>query len=357
MIRRENDNLSSAGYKITTKNSTQYEKKMRRRIVYIFIPLILGIAVYFISNMEVWTYFFRFQLQIVYTVLLTVSAFFALFTYLQTGFKTKGLVVDTQNNNFYVERIEEYEASLNSFDNKLAQLNDQMELLNHAGRKVDNIEITKNEKEHIFAQLQTKIENEAIDNFIDNIKSKIGEYNNKAELTSLLATGFNNIRERLTKEVNDLNRRGNVNLVLGIFITFAGIILLYYFVYGVKVEHKSILDFSMYFIPKLALVVFIETFAYFFLSLYKVSLSEIKYYQNELTKIDLNNVALLTAINLNSEQMVTNLLGTFVGETNEKGQPADNVELNDSKIIKNVKESVSSIFDKGLAQFNKDVTK
>lgn len=40
------------------------------------------------------------------------------------------------------------------------------------------------------------------------------------------------------------------------------------------------------------MVIFVEIFAYFFLSLYKSSLNEIKFHQNELTKLEMKYIAL-----------------------------------------------------------------
>ena len=49
------------------------------------------------------------------------------------------------------------------------------------------------------------------------------------------------------------------------------------------------------FLPRLTLVVLIEIFAYFFLRLYKSSLGEIKYFQNEITNIEAKALALQAA--------------------------------------------------------------
>ena len=50
------------------------------------------------------------------------------------------------------------------------------------------------------------------------------------------------------------------------------------------------------FMPRLSLVILIELFAYFFLKLYKSSLSEIKYFQNELSNFEAKYVSLRIAI-------------------------------------------------------------
>jgi len=51
-----------------------------------------------------------------------------------------------------------------------------------------------------------------------------------------------------------------------------------------------------YYVPRISFVVFIEVFAYFFLRLYKANLSDIKFYQNELTTMESKAVALKSAL-------------------------------------------------------------
>jgi hypothetical protein len=63
------------------------------------------------------------------------------------------------------------------------------------------------------------------------------------------------------------------------------------------VESYLITDFA----PRISLVVVIEIFAYFFLGLYKNSLSEIKYFHNELTNVESKYLAIEEAIALSDD--------------------------------------------------------
>lgn len=91
------------------------------------------------------------------------------------------------------------------------------------------------------------------------------------------------VSARLRKELASLERRGNVNLVLGGAATLVGLGLLGYFVVGANVDMRSVPSLLAHYLPRITLVLFIQVFAYFFLKLYKASLLDIKYYQNELT--------------------------------------------------------------------------
>ncbi|NVM23975.1 MAG: hypothetical protein HWN68_19625, partial [Desulfobacterales bacterium] len=102
-------------------------------------------------------------------------------------------------------------------------------------------------------------------------------------------------------------RRGNLNLVLGILTTVSGLVLLGYFVINLEPSEAeaNYVDFVRHFIPRLSLVVFVELFAYFFLRLYKASLAEIKYFQNELTNVESKAIALSSALNTQKEDTIS----------------------------------------------------
>lgn len=114
-------------------------------------------------------------------------------------------------------------------------------------------------------------------------------------------TDFETIHKRLEYETEKLARRSNLNLILGILITLvAGAGLVYIvFMHPLELganpeEHKW--RIVAHYIPRLSLIIFAQIFAYFFLRLYKTGLSDIKYYQNEITNVDLKVVALRAAM-------------------------------------------------------------
>lgn len=96
---------------------------------------------------------------------------------------------------------------------------------------------------------------------------------------------------RLRDELAVLNRRGNLNLVIGTLTTLAAVGLLIYMVMGHDSELTTFTGLLSYYVPRVSTVVFIEIFGFFFLRLYKTGLSEMKYYQNELTTLALISVS------------------------------------------------------------------
>ena len=139
----------------------------------------------------------------------------------------------------------------------------------------------------VLANIQAKIESEALSSYVAGIQELVATSVKRASVEQL----FTSIADRLGREVQDQARRGNLNLILGILTTLLGLSILGYSVfYAPSTQATS--EIVAYFVPRASLVILIEVFAYFFLNLYKQSLSEIKYFQNEITNIESRHLAI-----------------------------------------------------------------
>ncbi|MEX3937396.1 hypothetical protein AB4Y32_37660 [Paraburkholderia phymatum] len=164
---------------------------------------------------------------------------------------------------------------------------------------------------------------------------------------------FEQSRARLSREIASLQWRGNLNLVLGILVSVSGMSILGIFLLSSNLQIGSIsaggnvtiapngakafdeaISFLIHFLPRLTFVLLIELFAYFFLKLYKNSLSEIKYFQNEITNIEAKHLALRAAFLASSATLSNKVISSLVDtERNyilEKGQTT--VDLERSRI-------------------------
>lgn len=101
--------------------------------------------------------------------------------------------------------------------------------------------------------------------------------------------------DRLRQELFSLSKRSNLNLSIGIVTTLTGLFLLGMFVLQDPLKPADVTSFVIGFVPRISLVVLIEVFAYFFLRLYKATLAEIKYFQNEVTSMEAKFLALTVA--------------------------------------------------------------
>lgn len=169
-------------------------------------------------------------------------------------------------------------------------------------------------------------DDERIINVVENIKNEIREGLNKeiirkmesdAYLTHIvdyLDSKYQRMSERIQDEIRSLGKKGNINLSVGVifgvlgFILF-GIMLLFMTDIGDGDVSKIILGS---FVPRLSLVLLIEIFSYFFLNLYKSTLHEIKYYQNELTNLECKFIPLFIAIKNKNEKLSADIMSNIV---------------------------------------------
>jgi hypothetical protein len=157
------------------------------------------------------------------------------------------------------------------------------------------------------------------------------------------------INSRLESEVQNLAKRGNINLILGMSTTLTGLGILGYSVFNAP-DLKTTIELASHFIPRISLVLLIEVFAYFFLKLYKQSLSEIKYFQNEITNIESKFLGLRLSTESNETEciksVVSNLISTERNFVLEKGQTT--IELEKIKDDQQQRANLTSLLDKAL---------
>lgn len=148
-------------------------------------------------------------------------------------------------------------------------------------------QFTEADKSRVLTSIQAKLESEALQSYVAGIQELVTTNIQRESVEQL----FRSIADRLGREVQDQAKRGNLNLILGILTTLAGLSVLGYSVFYAPIT-QSPNEILAYFVPRVSLVILIEVFAYFFLRLYKQSLSEIKYFQNEITNIESRQLAI-----------------------------------------------------------------
>lgn len=164
-----------------------------------------------------------------------------LLIYLQRGFQRTDLKVDGNDNNIYV--VENYDAL----------------------------------SEETIKQILSKEEGKYIEmlDYIEKIKS------------------------RLKTNIKDLQTSSQLNLAIGLLTAIGGIVFLFQFIYF-QAPPEDNTKLIIYNVSRLSLVILTEVFAFFFLRLYKTTLNESKYFQNELTNIDMKALAIrLAGVNKN----------------------------------------------------------
>jgi len=285
---------------------------------------------YFYSPLTRYLFFMSDPLSLF--ILFGVSLFGLAMLYLQTGFK----------------RITREQVALHRYDDELNSMRRQLET-----RQSENLEIRRLTEQltnaeqfatpsalspeaeaKLVDEVERKIRNLAAENVISELKAAVQERASKERWLSDVSNRFQDSFARLSKEVRALGNRGNLNLALGTSTTVVGLMLLGYFVVLASRDITESKLLVVRFIPRLSLVAFIELFAYFFLRLYKSSLAEIKYFQNEITNMELKAVSVFVAAQMANSDALEGTIGAFANvERNrilEKGQTT--VELRRAEV-------------------------
>lgn len=212
--------------------------------------------------------------------------------------------------------------------------------------------VSEEERFKIVDNLKIGLKETASEEILEEIQRQIEErYKSKAKL-SLIEEHFDNAMGRLKEELFSLSKRSNLNLSLGVTTTLVGLGLLGAFVLNAPNSFENTTKFVENFVPRMSLVVFIEIFAYFFLRLYKDTLSEIKYFQNEITNIESKYLAVRMALSSGSEEgvihSVDNLLATERNHILSKGQTTVEIEKarTEQQLTESVLEKVAGVFSK-----------
>ncbi|WP_222832267.1 hypothetical protein [Pseudomonas sp. SC3(2021)] len=328
------------------------EKQLRLRLVYSVGPIAAGLIFYFVGRAIIFsspfaTTFSVSAITVLSSILSIAGLVNFLYWYLQTGFKT------SEEHWVSFNKLKPLNISTpDNINDKSAIFDDIEDLKAKVGRIASMLEADNASFENLTETLKRKIELEAgsellakfrADHLADFSLEKAESKLNQAHATS---------SSRLSREIEALGRRGNLNLILGVFTTTAGLLALVYFILKNEQVLTEPLLYAMNFLPRLTLVIFIEVFAYFFLKLYKVGLSEIKYFQNELTNLESKHMALLAALRHNNSEILLKVIGALSDtERNhilEKGQTT--IEIEKMQLEKNqlveVAQTLASLFPK-----------
>jgi hypothetical protein len=174
-------------------------------------------------------------------------------------------------------------------------------------------------------------------------------YSAKVLETAHVTTMRSNLSDtslRLRQEIAALTRRGNLNLVIGSVTTALAVGLLAYMVLGAEVKFTDVTSLLSHYIPRVTTVAFIEVFAFFFLKLYRSTLEEIKYYQNELTNNSVLAIGVEASIITDDQQARAKLFERLVlsdRNASTRSTPADVHKNMKSKDMAGILEQIVKI--------------
>lgn len=144
-----------------------------------------------------------------------------------------------------------------------------------------------------------------------------------------------------------LGSRARLTLWMGVIVCGGGIYALYLSLFKVDsllspdMISSNWLEFAANYVPRLSLVVLVELIGLFFLKLYKATLSEIRFVQNEITNVEMKLIALHGARSSTPDvlaSIIGNLAATERNSIIDKGQTT--VEIEQSRLASEADRSV-----------------
>ncbi|HSV80097.1 MAG TPA: hypothetical protein VLK85_12975 [Ramlibacter sp.] len=191
------------------------------------------------------------------------------------------------------------------------------------------VDLGDKERQALAAEIREQLKHESAQEFLKELNDRVEKLVAPKLREEYLEVMTSATRTRLMAEITALTRRGSLNLLLGISITMVGLSFLGAAVYNAP-SGQSPEQFLMHFLPRLSLVAIMELFAYFFLRLYKVSLQETKYFQNELTNAEARALAVTAALKGQDGKPIADVIsGLMQVDRNhvlEKGQTTAQLE-------------------------------
>lgn len=261
----------------------RYNRRNRFMFLTSLISLLIGLsllmmrsAIEFLNKID----FVIYQMITVAFIMAGVGSL--LYWYLQSGKVKSSLDISTFNQDVLKElsemRVELFKLKKNKGDN---ESKDDLNLL-----------------------VRNYIEDTLTDDFILNKVSNVySEHSISMYQSEKLSNSFSKLSIRIDNELNSLNKKANINLIIGAITTICAIVPLAIDILGNTVSYEDYVALMSHYIPRLTLIVFIEVFAFFFLKLYKTCLQDIMYYNNEKTNIECKKIALEVALDKNESDL------------------------------------------------------
>lgn len=313
-----------------TLDKIQIDKIIRARYLITFIPLALGLMLMAYTIVPV-HYSQTLKLTIaeyLSPALLALSFISALTWYLQTGFRDREILEQKAN---FAKPNTENELAENE---KISQLESKIKQL-----QTLTSERIVNPSEHKEAS-QRKTQD-----FLDKTKKN----NYRQRLNSIINLSRDTSFKRIKNEISQSGFRGTVYLTTGVCLAILGILGLAGFVFpGAFGTYSKLFDsmpptgasdytVAIHYTSRFSLIISIEVLAYFFLRLHKSNLVDSKYYQNELTNLELKYISLDAALYLKyadvAHKVISELSETERNHILEKGQST--IELKRIELEKN----------------------
>ena len=230
-----------------------------------------------------------------------------------------------------------------------ASTSKDIDQINAAIEEIKNIINSDKQDSYVFSEEDRKsILNSLQEQFSQSLMMRFNEDQAKAIKEKVemrvIREEFDSANSRLEIGLTLLNRKANLNLIIGILTTSVAVGLLIYMVLWQNIENVTVASILAHYLPRLSIIIIIEIFAFFFLRLYRNNLAEIKYYNNELTTLSLYRVAVNTFIMYGTDEKQLMLVGKLMDcDRNKGGWALSNDNMKDGNSLEAITQIIQEL--------------
>jgi hypothetical protein len=160
----------------------------------------------------------------------------------------------------------------------------------------DRAAIVADTVERVSSALPTEVINQIRSTFEREFSSNVTTSSANAALARVFS--------RLQDASEEVRQRANLNLIMGTVTCALGVMLLLFIVFVFPQDTQAAWqDVLVRSLPRLTLVFIIELVGYFFLGLYRLGTYEVKFFQNEMTNIELWATSYIHAMRVDDDDL------------------------------------------------------
>ncbi|GAB5478658.1 MAG: hypothetical protein Marn2KO_21250 [Marinobacter nauticus] len=214
-----------------------------------------------------------------------------LFAYLyMVGFSPKQIrekaqsnIVET-NSDIFRNEAENIVALLKSIDEALEK------------GKLESV-LSESERKEVIDTISSTVESHLNKSLLNKIEEKYGTTIHSSKLSELALSSLDKTVKRLTKYADDLKDKAAVNLSYGIGATVIAIGTLIYVLFNASApDNATTIQEVFYYSSRLFLVILVQGISIFFLNLYRKTINNVLYLNNEITNHEAKRDSLSIAL-------------------------------------------------------------
>lgn len=213
---------------------------------------------------------------------------------------------------------------------------EESDVLQRSHRK--SFRLADDERQDMLKRVEDKLYAELYPQVLNDLESRFAASAFSKGSSEQLFELLDACRERLEGEVDALTKRGTLNLIVGTVLSGLVLVVLGEMSYSAVTEKppETWAAAGTSYLPRLSLAVFIQIFAFFFLKIYRATLSEIKYFHNEITTVDMTCAAFTDGLRIGDKKVQGDVVRAVAAiDKNERlrANPRHAAENDDSDIL------------------------